>query len=243
MSFFESLRKLFPRSKAFDMTQETTLRKFVKGLSALPDDVKTSTENVYMDLFPESTRALSEWEKQFAVLFADEQYGDTRAGILQSLWQANTGGQTAEYLQSLLQKVNSKIKVIENVPVKNPRDANAVLACICNYKAAVCGNKVLNCSYKLGDSEFTPAVIRNDSESVYNIPAESEFWENCFFVCGGVIRNSIKEIVYCQKLDLDKKWKPFVEYLILKIKPVQTTAVVFINWVDSATLLAKSTRS
>lgn len=232
MSFFNAIKALFPRSKAFEMIQDSSLRKFVKGLSRLPDDVKANLESVYLDLFPESTRALEEWEKEFGVLFADEQYGDTRQGILKALWRSNTGGQTAEYLQGILQQVDNRILVIENVPVKNPRDANSVFACHCGFQSSVCGNKNMSCGFKVGDSEFVPAVLRNDSESVYDIPVDPIFWENYFFVCGGVVRNSRKEIVYCQKLVLDSKWKSYIEYLILKVKPVQTGALVFIQWVD-----------
>lgn len=235
MTFFNALKALFPRSKSFNLIHDAPLRRFVKGLSYLPDDVKTEMEKVYLDLFPDYTRALDEWEKQFAVLFADEQYGDTRYGILKSLWRVNRGGQTAEYLQELLRQVDNRILVLENNPVKNPRDANAVLAAICGYKTAVAGNKACCCGYKKGDADFVPAVIKNDSENVYDIPIDAAYWENCFFICGGVVRNSIGEIVYCQKLEINKKWKPFIEYLILKIKPVQTAAIVFIKWVDQDT--------
>lgn len=232
MSFFEAIENLFPRSKAFVMTHETKLRKLIKGISVLPDDVRLETEHVYLDLFPDSTRALEEWENQFAVLFASEQYGSARSGILKALWKANEGGQTAEYLQSLLQQVDKRIKVVENSPVKNPRDANAVFACMCGQQSSVAGNKRLCCGFKAGDAAFEPTVIRNDSEVVYDIPVDEEYWENYFFVCANVVRNSKKEIIYCQKLVMDSKWKPYIEYLILKIKPVQTGALIFIEWVE-----------
>ena len=233
MSFFNSIKILLPKSKAFDITQDSNLRRFFKGLSYLPEDVKKETELVYMDLFPDSTRAMEEWEKQFSVLFADEQYGDTRRGILKSLWQANIGGQSLTYLQSLLQNVSPKIKIFENNPVKNPRDANAVFGCMCGQKQSVCGNKKLCCGYKDGDSEFAPTVIRNDTDQLYDIPIDTHFWENYFFVAGNVVYNSQKEIIYCQKLLLDAKWKAFVEYLILKVKPVHMGALIFIEYIEN----------
>lgn len=222
---------LFPLGKAFQFIEKGLLDAFIKGLSLLPEDVKKETEEVFLDLFPETTRAMSEWENQFSVLFANEQYGETRRGILEALWRANTGGQTAQYLQDLLQKINKKILVIENNPIKNPRDANAVLACVCGQNVMRCGAKEARCGFKQGDSEFVPGVIKNDSENVYDIPVDSKFWEQYFFVCGGVIRNSLGEIIYCQKIKIDKIWKGYIEYLILKIKPVQTGCIVFIQWV------------
>lgn len=233
MSFFNSLKLLLPSGKAFDITQETKVRKFIRGLSVLPEDVKRENELVYMDLFPESTRAMEEWEKQFSVLFADLQYGDTRRGILKALWQVNIGGQDLKYLQAVLQNIDKKIKVFENVPIKNPRDANAVFGCMCGQRQSVCGNKKLCCGYKDGDSEFTPTVIRNDTDQLYDIPVDGLYWQNYFFVTKDVVRNSKNEIIYCQKLILDKKWKPFIEYLILKIKPVQMGALIFIQYEEN----------
>lgn len=233
MSFFDSIKILLPRSKAFDLTQDTKLKGFFKGLSYLPEDVKKETEKVFFDLFPDTTRAMDKWENQFSVLFADEQYGTTGRGMLKSLWQANSGGQSLTYLQQLLQNVSPEIKVFENVPIKNPRDTNAVFACMCGQRWSCCGNKKMSCGYKDGDSEFIPTVIRNDTDQLYDIPVDTTFWENYFFVCKNVVKNSKKEIVYCQKLKLDSKWKRFIEYLILKVKPVQMGALIFIEYVDN----------
>lgn len=233
MSFFKVLKLLFPKTKIFEFVVETKLKKFVRGLSALPDDTKKETEKVFLDLFPETTRAFDEWEKQFSVLFASEQYGENRVGILKALWQANTGGQSLKYFESVLQNVIPEIRVFENNPVKNPRDANAVFGCMCGQKWSVCGNKRLSCGYKVGDAEFSPSVIRNNSEQTYDIPVDAQFWENYFFIAKYVVRNSRQEIVYCQKLTLDVKWKAYIEYLILKMKPVHTGVIVFIDWKEN----------
>lgn len=232
MSFFNSLKLLFPYGKAWTSDKNTAAYKFTKGISALPDDVRHETDKVYMNLFPETTEALEEWEKQFAVQFAAEQYGENRKGILAALWKSNEGGQSAQYLQECLQKVCPEISVIENVPVKNPRDANSVMASMCGNKNMRCGNKRARCAYRLGEEDFVPAVIRNDNEVVYDIPINTEYWENYFFVCKNVVRNSVGEIIYCQKLELDSLWKPYVEFLILKLKPAQTGALIFIKWVE-----------
>lgn len=242
MSFFKSLKLLLPSGKAFDITQNSTVRRFFKGLSYLPEDIKRENELVFLDLFPETTRALEEWENQFSVLFADLQYGETRRGILKALWQVNIGGQDLKYLQGVLQNINKNIQVFENIPVKNPRDANAVFGCMCGQRQSVCGNKKLSCGYKYGDSEFTPTVIRNDSEQLYDIPIDVQYWQNYFFVAKNIVKNSRKEIIYCQKLQLDTKWKSFIEYLILKIKPVQMGALIFIQYIDGYDELSDTKR-
>lgn len=231
MRFFHVLKFLLPRGRAFEITQNTSVRKFIKGLAYLPEDVKKNNELVYLDLFPESTRSMEEWEKQFGVFFSDLRYGDVRRGILKSLWQLNIGGQSVQYIQWLLQNIIPDLKVFENNPVKNPRDANAVFGCMCGQKSSCCGNKFLNCGYKFGDEGFVPTVIRNDSDQLYDIPVDKKNWENYFFIGKNVVRNPKGEIIYCQKLVLDKMWKPFIEYIILKTKPVHTGALIFIEYV------------
>ena len=80
MSFLKVFKLLFPRVKSFELVFETKLKKFIRGLSVLPEDTKTETEKVFLDLFPETTRAFDEWEKQFAVLFASERSEERRVG-------------------------------------------------------------------------------------------------------------------------------------------------------------------
>ncbi|MBQ0165497.1 MAG: hypothetical protein KBT02_00130 [Treponema sp.] len=233
MSFFESIKALLPFGKAFSFDKDTDSYRFFKGLAALPDDVRRETDKVFFDLFPETTEAIEEWENQFSVKFAAEQYGDSRRGILEALWKSNAGGQSAQYLQECLQKVCPEIKVVENVPIKNPRDANSALVALVGQKQMLCGRKTALCGFRQGDKDFTPTVIRNDNEVLYDIPVDPRYWENYFYVCRNVMRNSRKEIIYCQKLELDLKWKPYVEYLILKLKPAQSGALVFIEWVEN----------
>lgn len=232
MSFIDAMKALLPHGKAWQFAQESTADKFFKGLSVLPDNLRGEMDNVFLDIFPESTHAMAEWEKQFAVQFAQEQYGDTYRGILSALWKSNNGGQTAQYLESLLQRVDERIKVVENNPVKNPRDTNSVMAAVCGNKLMCCGNKRALCSFRVGDETFEPSVISNDKETTYDIPVDTKFYEQYFFVCRNVVRNSYGEIIYCQKLQMDSKWRAYVEYLILKVKPAQTGALIFIEWVD-----------
>lgn len=230
MSFFESMKLLFPRGKAFQMVKDGPLRRFVKGLSRLPEDIKRELDEVYLDLFPDTTRALKEWENQFATLFADEQYGGTRQEILKSLWQANQGGQSAQYLESLLQRIDKRILVVENVPIKNPRSSSSGITACCGHEDMFCGGGKSTCGYTIGNANFEPSVLRNDGEQVYDMPVDKKYWEQCFYVCGNVVRTDAGAILYFETLELDIKWRNYIEYLILKVKPVQMTAVIFIEW-------------
>lgn len=233
MRFFKAIKLLLPKSKIFNLTQNTSLRKFFSALSVLPEDVKKETESVYLDFWPETTRAIEEWENQFGISISDEKYNENRAGILRALWMVSLGGQSLPYIQSILKNLYSEINIYENVPVKNPRDSNAVYACMCGQRSSVCGNKKLNCGYKEGDEGFVPNVIRNNSEGVYDIPVNTQYWENYFYVGKDLVRNDKGEIVYCEKLIVDSKWKPFIEYVILKTKPVHMGALMFVEYKDN----------
>ena len=57
---------------------------------------------------------------------------------------------------------------------------------------------------------------------------KNEEYRNCSIIYGSI---SILEY-YKEKLKLKKDFRKFVEYFILKIKPVHSVAVVFIEWVD-----------
>lgn len=236
MSFFSAIKNLLPISKAFDIIHEKNLRSFFKGLSVMPDDVKKNNELVYSMIWPETTDALEEWELQFGVNFSDEKYLNVRSGVLKSLWQMSIGGQSLSYMAQLLKNLNSNINVYENIPVRNPVDSNSIYACMCGQQSSVCGNKKLSCGYMVGDSEFVPFVIKNDKESVYDIPFDASYWENYFFVCKNAVKNSRGQIIYCEKIILDVILKPFVEYIILKVKPVHMGGVLFVEYSDNLTL-------
>ena len=230
-SFFDATKLLFPRSRAFNFTINSNKRKLIKAIAVLPEDIRHEIEQVYFDMFPETSRCVDDWEKVFAVVFSSEELEKQR-NVLAALWRINKGGQSAVFLESVLQNIDKNILVVENIPIGNPRRKNVVFVAVCRNKIMCCGNKKAVCGYRLGDDGFVPAVLRNDVSEVYSIKNDKKYWGFCFFVCKRVVRNSKGEILYIEKLKLKKDFKKFVEYFILKIKPVHSVAIVFIEWVD-----------
>jgi hypothetical protein len=222
-------RALFPRSKVFRLIQNNNQRKLMKALAVLPKDVRNEVELAYSDIFPDLTRFPDMWEKTFGVLFTQSQLTKRRA-ILAALWKLN-GGQSAYWLQELLSQVSENIKVIENAPVRNPRDSNVATVSVNGNQIMVNGDHRAVNNYRIGDDLFVPTVLANGKSSLYSIPNNSQYWEACFFVCGGVLRNNRREILYVEKIKVNSIWKEYVEYLILKIKPVHTQAVMYIEWI------------
>jgi len=229
LKFFEAIKNLFSHSRAFQLFIDNNKRKLIKGLSFLPEKTRQEAELVYFDLFPDTTRYPEKWENVFGVFFTEAEL-EKRRDILDSLWKINRGGQSPVFLEEILQKIDSAIHVFENVPLRNPRDSNIAYPSSCNNKVMVCGNAQALCGYRIGDENFIPTLLMNDLSEPYNFPADPQFWETCFFVCKSVVRNNRNEILFIERLQIEAIWKNYIEYLILKIKPTHTTAVLFVEW-------------
>jgi len=225
--FFEAVKALFPQSRAFQLFIENKKYKLVKALCELPENVRKEGELVYFDLFPDTTRFPEKWENIFAIYFTSQELSKRRT-IIDSLWKTIYGGQSAEYLQMVLQAI-ANIKVVENNPVINPRMVRVVELSVCGNVRMICGGKKAACGARLGKDKFIPSILRNDVSEFYDLPFDPNYWQTCFFVCKSVVRIN-NTIVYIEPLDLSAVWRNYLEYLILRIKPVHTTVIVFINW-------------
>jgi len=52
--FFEAIKQLFPRSRAFELFADNSKRKLIKGIAELPENIRREAELVYLDLFPDT---------------------------------------------------------------------------------------------------------------------------------------------------------------------------------------------
>jgi hypothetical protein len=231
LKFFEAVVTLFPLARAFILFADNIKRKFIKSISVLFEDIRHEAELVYFDLFPDTTRFPEKWETTFAVYFTTKEI-EGRRNILDSLWKINTGGQSAVFLEEILQGISKSISVVENVPICNPRAILSARVAVCGNKTMRCGNKRGRCNAFLSNGSFTPSMLRNDITEFYSLPDDVQFWAFCFFVCCNVYRNGNNEILHVEKLRLNSIWKNYMEYLILKTKPVPSTAIVFIEWIE-----------
>jgi hypothetical protein len=229
LRFFETFQALFSRSRAFQLYIDNHKRRLIKGLSFLPENIRQEAELVYMDIFPDTTRYPEKWEDVFGVLFTEDEL-EKRRDIINSLWKINRGGQGIDFLEDILQKIENTIHVYENIPLRNPRDSNIAYPSCCDNRIMVCDNDKARCDYRIGDENFIPTLLMNNLSELYNFPNDPAFWETCFFVCKSVTRNSSNKILFIERLQIPLKWKNYIEYLILRIKPVHTTAVLFVEW-------------
>jgi hypothetical protein len=182
----------------------------------VPQDFQGYLEKIYGDRFAETTREVAAWEKQFGVVFAEQYDTCMRRKLLSSFWQINKGGQGKDYLLQILQLISPDFQIVENLPVRDPRDSNAVYAAVNGNKKMVNGNKYAVNGYKIGDSDFIPTVLKNDSESFYELPSVPDYWRNCFFICKSVIRNRYKaQEGYSEATDIELQEDYYEKYKIL----------------------------
>ena len=228
--FFDAIKLLFPRSRAFNFTINSDKRKLIKAIAVLPEDIRHEMEQVYFDMFPETSRCIEDWEKVFAVVFSSKELAKQR-NVLAALWRINKGGQSAVFLESMLRNIDANILVVENTPVSNPRQRSITNVAVCGNKTLCCKNVKAVCGYRVGDENFSPSILRNDVSELYSIKNDPRFWAYCYFICRRVVRNNKNEILYVEKIQIKKEFRNYIEYLILKIKPVHTVAVMFIEWI------------
>lgn len=230
-SFFDAIKLLLPSGPAWNITEQNNLRRLFEAIAVLPEKLREEVENVYMDYFADSTRELKRWEEVFTVIFTKAEL-EQRRKVLSLLWSMNQGGQSKTFLQSVLQRLFPDIIVEENIPCANPRQANIAYFCVCGNSAMACGNEKAVCDYREGDETFVPAILRNDTAGSYSIPNDADYWAFCFYICKKVVRNSRNEILYIEKLQIPALYKNYIEYLILRIKPVHTVAVMAVEWIE-----------
>lgn len=86
---------LLPRSRAWTLILDRTLRKFFHGLSILPQTIHEHIGSVLLDAFPQTTNYLHEWSDTLG------SWVDLDADELEYDW-ADPGGQSPGYVQGLL---------------------------------------------------------------------------------------------------------------------------------------------
>jgi len=100
--FFRIFEHLLPRgAKTWAMKiEDLFLRQYFEGLTELPQDVKDFFDEIWLDMFPATTRELDLWEDQFGIV--DQGLTDSERRIrLAGAWTAQ-GGQSPRYLQDLI---------------------------------------------------------------------------------------------------------------------------------------------
>ena len=100
MSFSRILGHLLPSGRAWKLAAEKLLTRLIDGLAGGPEDARVFIDEVFEDLWPDTTRELPVWELQFGLPGTGTEL--ERRSRLTAAWRA-TGGQSPRYLQDVLQ--------------------------------------------------------------------------------------------------------------------------------------------
>lgn len=229
MSFLKLFQHLLPDARAWRVTIEKNLRRFFEGLSDAPANAREFIDDVYLDLFPQTTRALDEWEDQFALpdtVPAEQDRRDRLSGV----WKA-LGGQSPRYIQDTLQAAGFPVYVHEWwAPASSPpvaRNPSAVLPGT-TVIGAVLGNAqmVLGATKaQLGALSLTnDDVIVNkmgEKTPAYPIPADPATYP-FFIYLGAATFPNLANIPAARRDEF--------EALCLKICPSQLWIGVLVNY-------------
>lgn len=235
--FLRIFQHLLPRAKAWLITTDKYLRQFFEGLTGIGEDIKEHVDLIYLDLLPQHTRALDEWEDQFNLpdtgLTTQE-----RRDRLDATWAA-LGGQSIKYIQDTLQANGFTVYIHEwfdpaTIPAVNvkscvtPRDPTLLsnLEMLAN-KITTANPTYLACAGEaLMEAGEATALAGNYSsivfsDKVYAIPPTTG-WPYIFYVGGAT---------YGTSANVDANREDEFKALIMKLKPAQQWAGLMINYV------------
>lgn len=111
--FLRIFKHLLPRAHAWAIIIDKQLRQFFAGLAAaLGDASKLFLDLIFLDLLPQETRALREWETTWALPLVEGLTEQQRRDRLAGQWAA-LGGQSPRYIQDTLQAAGFDVYVHE----------------------------------------------------------------------------------------------------------------------------------
>jgi len=228
--FLRIFKHLLPNARAWRLTVEKQLREFFDGLTIpLGDNTKLFFDNIWLDIFPETTREITAWEKQFGLRDTgiNEQ---ERRDRLAATWQY-LGGQDPRFIQDNLQANGFDVYVHQwwipgteaSIGIKScatPRSPLAVLRreftnidllVECGEANIECGEAFAECGNRLEPSGY-PLV----NKILQTIPDLFTLCDEAFAECGEIeascgnystFRNSFVEYIVPND---SSKWPYFI---------------------------------
>lgn len=214
-------KHLLPTGRAWSLTENKNLRRLFIALDSMRGRAQDHINNAWLDLFPETTRHLDDWEAQFGlprVTLTDKQ----RRGRLAAAWK-DVGGQSPGYLQNILRANGFNVTLFdwwdpETLEARNPLTvlASGYLVSVpgvdCGDTRSACGEDFAQC----GNFEFTkgyPLVNKfiYDRDSIgYTVPNDPAKWPYFMYI-GGENFGDLAVIPTARRYEF--------EALLLKIRP------------------------
>lgn len=236
-NFFRQFQHLLPQSVAWRLTIQKTLRSFFVGLAGAPSGAKDFVDGVWGDLFPGTTRELTEWERTFGIE-TDPVDANRRTNIATE-WAA-TGGESPSYIQGVLQAAGFSVYVYEwwasGPPwvARDPRTYTSVPltgTVQCGETWARCGEPAAQCNDFLAND---PKYFQNDTLSKRApppIPSDPSAWPYFLYIAGATFPTPAS-------VPIGRREQ--LRRLILKLKPAQDWVVLLVNYTPDPWLVTSA---
>ena len=227
---------ILPRSRAFSLTINKTLRSFFSGLN-FNDDFRDDADSILTNIDPALTNNLEKWEEQF-YLRGNNLTEAERRTRLDASWKM-TGGQSPAYLQSVLRSFGYDVYLYnwwnEDAQVSRLTMGGSVAfmggdksfmgATFGVYPTAYDPSDILT-----GDSYILLNELSSTRDSEVPITTNANYWRHFIYIAGADINTPAI---------VDESSQDDFEELILSIFPASKYIGMVVRYNDPVSL-AKS---
>jgi hypothetical protein len=218
---FNLFKHLLPHAEAWTITIDKVLRQLFEGTAPSFEDAREWFDLIWLDLFPQTTRHLTQWESQFGLTNGlNILLEQDRRNRLEANWQA-TGGQSPYYIQTTLRAAGFDVYVYDwwssvgPPPVeRDPALANYLLVnklytAVVDYEVG-CGEPDMECGEAIAECGENNGIIFDRTE--YPWPGFYDPWRKkyVYYICGPTFGS--EAVVPIDRLDE-------FEDLVLKLSP------------------------
>jgi hypothetical protein len=232
MPYFRQFTHLLPSGEAWRLTTQKTLRDFFEGLTVVASDARAFVDLIWFDLFPETTRELDAWEKEFGLLTASTE--QARRDNISAAFQ-ETGGQSISYFQGQLQAAGFNVWVHEWWELPAPpyvaRDPRLYTTqpLLGSYQCSAFPSQP-QCSAFESQPQCNRFLINNTNYIVNlnltptappPVPDDPDFWPYFIYI-GGETFPDMATVPNARRLEFER--------LVQKLKPSQQWIVLLIDY-------------
>jgi hypothetical protein len=258
--YFNLFKYLFPKANTFWLFIQKKLTQLIEGLTALPDNFRTYIDEIYFDIFPDTTRSLELWEIQFGIQSPSLDEIDRRETINQR-WKLK-GGQGPDYIEQTLNDADFAVQVHENNPPVDPANFlvgdfvmvaggdNAYAGRDDAYAGkTTVGELLVNGFISVttdqrlylmnagngyaGNSKAVAGYFEQFlvENKTYELPTDPDEWPFIWFIGGDAVRNVNNELVSIEVVQIPAEREQEFKDLILLIKPTHTWVGLIVEFV------------
>jgi hypothetical protein len=214
-----TIRHLLPSGRAWRATIDKPLRRFFAGLGNSLQAFRANFDAVAEDLYPATTRILSEYEEQFG-LYPSTLETQERRDRIDAAWKAR-GGQSPRYIRDTLQAAGFDVFVHDwwqpgTTTARNPFEVLSDSSTASGFNVVSDGTiAVTNNPNAVTGAAGGPTgylLVNLPATTDYLIPSDSSLWPYIIYVGGEV---------WGDRASIPSARRDEFETLCLKICPLQ----------------------